>query len=713
MNFKKDIHGKYSGCKEFLFCLLLFGAAHLNLHAQLSYGGKPVYQEEGKLRDLPVISMPAFDAVKYRDEITEEMDSRLKPLIFARTFELSINPRQDGLWEETNDGRQIWRIALKSGGAYSLNIIFSRFMLRPGVSVFIYNEDKSHVLGAYNHLNNQLSGSLAVEPVEGEMLIIEMQVEGGIENYGRLEIGSLHHDFMGIMSPKSHRLGLSGKCNIDINCPPGNEWQTEKNAVARILTNGNQLCTGVMVNNTANDGEPYLMTANHCIDDSTKAANSVFLLGFESLFCNGSASPASKTLSGSDLLVTQENLDFTLVRIREMPPPSYRPWYAGWDRSAGIPESSVSIHHPNGDIKKLAIDNDPPSTGTFGSGYTANGHWIINLWEIGTTEGGSSGSPLFDQGGLLRGVLTGGDAGCGDAANDFYCRFQLAWDMYEGTNRQLEPWLDPLATGAEVLEGINPYTENELAADFTINTIEVCEGDRVVFTDFSTGGPDSWSWDFGPGADPPAAFSAGPHFVKYTEGGIRTVTLAITGNGNSDTREMEYNLAVKTENLPIAGFSYTEDELSVQFHDLSDNAASWYWEFGNGRISTHTGPVHKYADAGNYIVKQLVRNRACSDTMTHMILVTSLAGFEESVKNEIKIYPVPAGSYVIIESDIRSDDAMNIELLTITGKSLLLKRAVPGSGTSVLDLSGIPPGTYILRISIGSNTITRKITVIG
>ena len=712
MNWKKNEYKQFSPSLAVILAILLFHAASQHTYSQISYGGKPVHRGLKGIAEIPVITVPEFDVTGYLREIQAVQDSRLKPLVFAKSFAVNIDPGKDGSWEELPGGVRVWRIALKSQGAYSLNIIFSKFILKPGVSLFVYNPDQSHILGAYDHRNNQSSGSLAVEPVEGDKLIVEMQVSTGIDYFGELVIGSLNHDFTGIPGLNNKQSGPSGKCNIDINCPPGNQWQTEKNSVVRILINGNTFCTGVLVNNTANDGKPYILTANHCISDSTKAANTVFVFGYESPFCNGGNGSASKTRSGSDLLATQANLDFTLVKIREMPPQSWHIYYAGWDRSVTIPENTVSIHHPNGDVKKIAVDNDPPSTATFGPGYTSGGHWKINRWELGTTEPASSGSPLFDQDGYLRGLLTGGDAKCGDAVDDFYCKFSLAWDRYEGINRQLKPWLDPLGTGAENIRGINPYAENELSADFAVSTIEVCEGDQIVFTDFSTGDIHSWSWDFGQGASPPNASTRGPHLVKYATGGTRTVSLTLAGNNGSDTKNMEYSLSVKKTELPVAEFSYTHDDLSVQFNDMSEYAASYYWEFGDRNTSTLRNPVNNFSSEGKYTVKQLVRNRACSDTSVQIIILSPNLADPNLPAGKLRIYPVPADSYVIIESGIPFSEDIQVELLSITGRSLIKKRPAPGESRILIELGQVPSGTYLLKILSGKEHVTTKITVI-
>ncbi len=679
--------------------------------AQLSYGGRPASLTAKSIREIPVIRMPVFDVRTYIRE-QEDLNGRdFKKLVFARSFELMVDPSSDGAWTELQNGTRVWRVALQSRGAFSINLIFSRFRIEPGVTVFVYNSGQSDIRGAFDSRNNRNSASLALSPVRGDKVIVEMQVEAGVADYGELVIGRLNHDFIDIFNPKQTKSGAARECNIDINCPPGDAWQTQKNAVVRLTINGTSLCTGVLVNNTSNDGKPYLLTANHCIGDSADAANSVFIFGYESPFCNGGNGSVMSSLSGSAVVAAQRNLDFTLVLLEDMPPLAYRPWYAGWDRTGVTPDNTVSVHHPSGSVKKISLDYDQPVTGTFGAGFTQDGHWLVKQWDIGTTEYGSSGSPLFSQDGFLKGTLTGGRARCGFAVDDYFSKFSLAWDLFGSVTTQLKPWLDPLDTAEEKLDGLNPYRDNELAADFTISTKEICLGDKVVFSDFSTGDIDSWYWDFGEGADPPDAVSRGPHMVKYSGSGERIASLTVENHAGSAFAELEFDLAVKSEDLPVAGFSYEEDMFSVQFIDMSQNAVSYYWEFSDSRISTLINPVNTYSSEGEFTARQLVRNRACSDTSVQAIIVTSLAGASEPQK-EIRVYPVPAMNFLTIDTGGSLQQDLVIELLSVSGQRLFRKEIPAGQSLITLDTGRYPPGAYILNISSGNDQFNLKIPII-
>ena len=142
-----------------------------------------------------------------------------------------------------------------------------------------------------------------------------------------------------------------------------------------------------------------------------------------------------------------------------MPDPSFDVYYLGWDARDTAPQSSVSIHQPRGDQKSISFDFDPATiTSLDGSTSPGSGNYLrIVDWDIGTTEGGSSGVCLLDEAsGLCVGSLTGGAAACGNDLSDWFARMNRQFTGEGTPETQLSTWLDPLGTGAEYLTGKNP-----------------------------------------------------------------------------------------------------------------------------------------------------------------------------------------------------------------------------------------------------------------
>jgi hypothetical protein len=79
---------------------------------------------------------------------------------------------------------------------------------------------------------------------------------------------------------------------------------------------------------------------------------------------------------------------------------------------------------------------------------------------------------------------------------------------------------------------------------------------------------------------------------------------------------------------------------------------------------------------------------------------------------EVNVYPNPTSSSLNVGFNLPQPDEISIELYDIQEKLVLTKNLgnkQPGVHQEVLDLSGIPQGAFICRISGQHNRITKKI----
>ncbi|MGC9374521.1 MAG: T9SS type A sorting domain-containing protein [Bacteroidales bacterium] len=448
------------GLKINISILLIFLFICHTSFSQINQPGFPHNINQPKT-NIPSIILPPVDTKKLLEEDFIFEESKLKPLRFAQMIVTDISPETCGVWDTLDNGDKLWQLKISSPGAFSLSVVFDYFKVPQGAKLFIYNLKNQHILGAFTAQNNKKSNTLAIAPVKGDEIIIEYFEPKEVNFTGELHISSVGHDYKNIfnlLNNNEKNFGASGSCNVNINCPEGTNWQTIKKSVCKITFNG-FLCSGALINNTKNDGTPYLLTANHCIDNAYDAENAIFYFNYESPNCDNIDGDYTQTLSGSTIkaMPPSKSLDFTLLELSEMPPPEYSPYYAGWSRDFADPSTVASIHHPSGDIKKITISNNGATTGNFGGVYTPNSHWWIEAWDIGTTEGGSSGSPLFDQNQRIIGDLTGGEASCSFNFNDYYQQLHRSWQDYPDPGQQLKTWLDPDSTGILFYDGYLPY----------------------------------------------------------------------------------------------------------------------------------------------------------------------------------------------------------------------------------------------------------------
>ena len=436
-----------------LFCLP-------NISAQISHGGKPLSFENSSLKSIPVFNTPR---VNYQQMIREdgEITGKAKPFRFGKTHDVLLNPENYGVWQELPSGEKVWRLKIRSEKAFAIGLFFQDFYLNEGVKFFMYSADYSIIKGAFTSKNNKKSRVFSTLPLPGDELVLELNIPKEMD-YGKFEISGIVHDYKNVFGKDSDAFKASGSCNVNVNCPEGDDWQNEKRSVVKYSytddSGGSYLCTGALINNTRQDASPYLLTASHCINSSTEAASALFIFNYESELCAGTTGSNSQTISSAGLTAATSGwtLDFSLLKLSIDPPTDYNVYYAGWNRGINPASSTVCIHHPQGDIKKISLDYDPPTTGNYGSGLITDSHWWIHEWDVGTTEGGSSGSPLFDENHRIVGDLTGGDAYCGYSVNDYYAKFDMSWDYYSEPGQQLKAWLDPDNTGVTTLDGYEP-----------------------------------------------------------------------------------------------------------------------------------------------------------------------------------------------------------------------------------------------------------------
>lgn len=81
----------------------------------------------------------------------------------------------------------------------------------------------------------------------------------------------------------------------------------------------------------------------------------------------------------------------------------------------------------------------------------------------------------------------------------------------------------------------------------------------------------------------------------------------------------------KKGDAPKARFDYAIEDLTVTFTNMSKEAETYAWEFGDGQTSTEKDPVHTYAAAGTYTVKLTAKNKAGENSTEQSIVLEKKA----------------------------------------------------------------------------------------
>ena len=464
-------------------------------HAQISEGGTPTsFKYQNTLKsDLPTVQIPINFSVEDLKTVDRWQVSQGAPLKVGVLLPTDLTIDNAGSWNTLPDGKRVWRLQVQAKDAIALMLSFRDFYIPENGKLFIYSSDKTHLIGAFTHHTNPPTKEYATEFLAGDKIILEYEAGISENEHPRIAIDAVGYGYNHLHVSRTMAdtgPGTSGSCMVNINCEEGEAWQTEKNGVCQMtLPIGNYIyiCSGALVNNTAEDLKPYILSAFHCIDldipVTEKNLNKyTFYFHFEHTGCENNSSIASyRTITGCKKIAgipLDGGSDGLLLLLNQTIPEHYNAYYNGWDRSNTAAQSGVGIHHPSGDYMKISTFNKVARTSTWygidNIKGAPNAHWNVVFEQTANghavTEGGSSGSPLFNQNKQIVGTLSGGSSSCEkpNGANT-YGKLYYHWDQYpnkDNTSR-MDIYLDPNHTGKTQLAGRYATAPKAMPTDLT------------------------------------------------------------------------------------------------------------------------------------------------------------------------------------------------------------------------------------------------------
>ncbi|MBK8562654.1 MAG: proprotein convertase P-domain-containing protein [Saprospiraceae bacterium] len=497
------------------------------------------------LADVPLVVMPHQDNEAL---LAAEMDRRGPGIApkFAVALQVDVSPATHGRWEQMSNGNLLWRLRIRSEGAKSLNLGFTKYLMPDRGSLVLYTTDQQTVMGPFTPADNEEHEQFWTPILPGEEVVIEVKLPAFLKESLQLELKSVNHDFLGFAEM------ASGSCNLDVACGAADGWGIVDRyrdiiqSVGVYTLNGIWNCTGFLVNNARQDCTPFFMTADHCGVTTNNDQTVVTYWNFENSTCRQPNSPASggngngslaDFNTGSVFRAGSGNSDFTLLEFDDPVSATADAFYAGWSAEDFAPTDTViAIHHPSTDEKRISFEFQPTFVADYNSTTpNANGtHLTVLDWDIGTTEGGSSGSPLFNREKQVVGQLHGGLAFCGNDLQDSYGWFHRSWTGGGSASNSLKPWLDPDNTGIITLDG-RPALQCSYFVEGSPSSLSACAPSDLVFAvEVSSNFTADVTLSV---ANLPAGLTANFGQNPLPPGGATTLTLSGTANlaeGNYD-----------------------------------------------------------------------------------------------------------------------------------------------------------------------------------
>jgi hypothetical protein len=432
--------------------------------------------DESVLTSLPLQELATFNHDSLWAEDTE-LENRGGRTNVGRVIDLHLTAATAGTWTTFTNGDRLWQYRFRSANALGVCMYFEDLYIPQGAVMFLYSIDRKTYVGPFTLEDCNAHGRFMMGEVLGDEAILEYYEPAGVISTPRIGMQSVGHMYRYVYdySMYADQDRGSESCEVDVNCPEGADWVDQRDAVVRllILDDGQQFfCSGTIMNNVEKDCRRFLLTAMHCgegVSDQEWQQCSV-RFRFQRANCGSGSAPSTNSRTGVFHLADSNDgggdsgSDFLLLEVEDAIPASYNVYYAGWDARTATPADVVCIHHPAGDVKKISTATTIISS-TWPGG--APGHhwqvtWMATETNHGVTEGGSSGSPIFNAPlGLVVGQLTGGASLCtSPTAPDFFGKMDRNWDDNpNAANQKLKVFLDPNDTGAQFFGGGRPEVD--------------------------------------------------------------------------------------------------------------------------------------------------------------------------------------------------------------------------------------------------------------
>jgi lysyl endopeptidase len=430
------------------------------------------------------------------------MSDKLRPMRFAIGRDVDVVPGREGAWRDLAGGASEWQLVVSTPDAKHLNLGFGRFRLPPSGELRVQSMDGKFVLGPWTHVDNPVTGQLWTQIIPGREAVVLLRVATSEKPLVDVALSRVGHGYTGFGSEAKHC--KSGACNTDVAClGDADPWNENRRSVAAITVGGTDTCTGSLLNSTAGDRRLLFATATHCGISAANVASVLAYFNYESPTCRTPGSGASgtpiprpsTTLAGQTFIASTPSpfgggtagprSDWALLQLASSPNQnSFNLFWAGWDRrppptTCSVPPTPsstaglcASIHHPGVDEKRITFVEEPMIVDNIASGVGV--HWRAN-WDPtppilpnvpapqptslppSVTEGGSSGSPLYNADRRVVGVLSGGPSACGaTGANlrDQYGGLFHAWEGGGTAQTRMRDHLDPSGSAVDFIDGI-------------------------------------------------------------------------------------------------------------------------------------------------------------------------------------------------------------------------------------------------------------------
>ncbi len=246
----------------------------------------------------------------------------------------------------------------------------------------------------------------------------------------------------------------------------------------------------------------------------------------------------------------------------------------------------------------------------------------------------------------------------------------------------------------------------EPVASFSTSELTICLGDSIQLQNTSQDA-DSYQWATSAGGLSNA--TAENPYLFPSSSGTYTISLVVTNGTGVDSTGQALAVTVNNPPTAIAGMSSTNltypTDATVFFTNSSNNASSYWWDFGDGTTSTDAQPWHTYGSSGVFDGYLVAMNAGCANDTTFFTINVGTASLSEHEFEEVVIFPNPFDQLITIETVMKVNQ---FELVDMKGAKIAVD-ATPNANGYELKPQVAAPGIYVLTIFTDTHVIRERI----
>lgn len=187
-------------------------------------------------------------------------------------------------------------------------------------------------------------------------------------------------------------------------------------------------------------------------------------------------------------------------------------------------------------------------------------------------------------------------------------------------------------------------------------------------------------------------------------------------DANGCTASSDIITIAALDTFPVANFDYLPGDVNyeISFTDMSSDADSVMWDFGDGNTSTDASPTYVFATNDTFIVSLTATNDCGTSTKTDTIIVTNVSIEDDLLSQAVQVYPNPnSGNFEVKFAGITLDKVV-LRVSNAAGQMVYTRNIgqVRGNYTHAVSLpSSLAAGLYILEVRTPEAVMHKRLLI--